>query len=276
MEIIILPDADEVGRVGAAVIAHRVRHTPETVLGLATGSSPLGIYRQLADWVEQGILGLRHTSAFALDEYVGIAADHPESYASVIRREVVEPLRLDPDRVHVPDGRASDIETACVAYEDEIRRAGGIDIQILGIGANGHIGFNEPTSSFASRTRIKTLTPQTRADNARFFARPDQVPTHCITQGLGTIAEAGQIVLVALGAHKADAIAAAVEGPLTSMCPGSLLQLHRDAIVIVDEPAASKLRLSDYYRYIYDNKPDWQRFDYPGVPATGEERAAKP
>ncbi len=261
MEIIILPDADEVGRVAAAAIAHRVRRTPETVLGLATGSSPLGIYRQLADWVKQGSLDLRHTRAFALDEYVGIAADHPQSYASVIRREVVEPLSLDPDRVHVPDGRSSDIEAACAAYEDQIQRAGGIDLQILGIGANGHIGFNEPISSFASRTRIKTLTPKTRADNARFFSQPDHVPTHCVTQGLGTIADAKQLVLVAQGEHKADAIAAAVEGPLSSMCPGSLLQLHRHAIVVIDELAANGLRLSDYYRYTYANKPDWQRFE---------------
>lgn len=261
MEIIILPDADEVGRVAAAAIAHRVRRTPEAVLGLATGSSPLGIYRHLADWVEQGSLDLGHARAFALDEYVGIAVDHPQSYASVIRREVVGPLRLDPDRVHVPDGRANDIEAACAAYEDEIRRAGGIDVQILGIGANGHIGFNEPTSSLASRTRIKTLAPQTRADNARFFSQPDDVPTHCLTQGLGTIAEARQVVLVAQGEHKAEAIAATVEGPLSSMCPGSLLQLHQHAIVVIDEAAASRLRLSDYYRYTYANKPPWQRFE---------------
>ena len=261
MEIIILPDADEVGRVAAAAIAHRVRNTPDAVLGLATGSSPVGTYRQLANWVEQGSLDLRHASAFALDEYVGIAAEHPQSYASVIRREVALPLRLDHDRVHVPDGRASDIGAACAAYEDEIQRVGGIDLQILGIGANGHIGFNEPTSSLASRTRIKTLSPQTRADNARFFAGLDDVPTHCVTQGLGTIAEARQLVLVAQGAHKADAIAAAVEGPLSSMCPGSILQLHRHATVVIDEPAASKLRLFDYYRYTYANKPDWQRWE---------------
>ncbi|MEO7132226.1 MAG: glucosamine-6-phosphate deaminase [Dermatophilaceae bacterium] len=259
MEIIILPDADHIGRLAAAVIADEVRRKPTAVLGLATGSSPLGIYRQLAQWVEEGSLDLSHTSAFALDEYVGIAADRPPSYAAVIHREVVAPLRLDPDRVQVPDGHARDLEGACVAYEEAIRAAGGVDIQILGIGGNGHIGFNEPTSSFTSRTRVKTLAPETRADNARFFEQDEQVPIHCVTQGLGTIMDARRLVLVAQGAGKADAVAAAVEGPLSSRCPASLLQLHQHAIVIADEAAASRLELSDYYRYAYANKPDWQR-----------------
>jgi glucosamine-6-phosphate deaminase len=161
--------------------------------------------------------------------------------------------------VQIPDGRAGDIEAACTAYDDAILAAGGVDIQILGIGANGHIGFNEPTSSFGSRTRIKTLAPRTRADNARFFAAPGEVPTHCLTQGLGTILEARELVLVAQGEAKAAAVAAAVEGPLTSMCPGSALQLHPRASVVVDEAAGSRLRLADYYRHTYALKPPWQR-----------------
>ena len=197
---------------------------------------------------------------FALDEYVGIPEDHPESYASVLRREVVEPLGLDPSQVAVPDGRASDLEAACAAYEQAIREAGGIDLQILGIGANGHIGFNEPTSSFASRTRLKTLAPRTREDNARFFDRPDEVPTHCVTQGLGTIMEARELLLVAKGSAKAAAIAAAVEGPVSAICPGSILQFHPQATVIVDEEAATGLALGDYYRYTYAHKPSWQQF----------------
>ena len=196
----------------------------------------------------------------ALDEYVGIPADHPESYLSVITRQVTEPLGLDPDNVFVPDGRAADIPAACAAYEATIRELGGVDIQILGIGANGHIGFNEPTSSFASRTRIKTLAPQTRADNARFFDNPDDVPTHCLTQGLGTIMDARELVLVAQGEAKAEAIAGMVEGPVSSMCPGSVLQFHEHAYVIIDESAASGLTLGDYYQHTYANKPDWQRF----------------
>lgn len=260
MEIVILPDAAEVGRVAASKIAQTVASKPDAVIGLATGSSPLAIYAELARRVREDGLHFGRARGFALDEYVGIRADHPESYAQVIRREVVEPLGMDPSRVHVPDGRAADIEAACARYESDIRAAGGIDIQILGIGSNGHIGFNEPTSSFASRTRIKTLAPQTRADNARFFATADEVPTHCVTQGLGTIMDAREVVLVAQGEQKAAAIAAAVEGPVTSMVPASLLQFHRRATVIVDEAAASRLALADYYRHTWQNKPAWQQF----------------
>ena len=160
----------------------------------------------------------------------------------------------------MPDGRADDIEAACAEYEAAIRDAGGIDLQILGIGANGHVGFNEPTSSFASRTRIKTLAPQTRADNARFFDDPDEVPTHCLTQGLGTIMAARELLLVAQGESKAAAIAGAVEGPVSSMCPGSILQFHQHATVIIDDAAAGELTLTDYYRHTYANKPAWQLF----------------
>ncbi len=260
MEIVILPTPAEVGRLAARKIAQVITRKPDAVVGLATGSSPLAIYAELAAQVEAGALDARSVRGVALDEYVGIPADHPESYLSVITRQVTEPLGLDPGNVYVPDGRAADIPAACAAYEADIRDLGGVDIQILGIGANGHIGFNEPTSSFASRTRIKTLAPQTRADNARFFADPDDVPTHCLTQGLGTIMDARELVLVAQGEAKAAAIAAAVEGPVTSMCPGSVLQFHQHAYVIIDEAAAAGLTLVDYYRHTYANKPDWQRF----------------
>jgi glucosamine-6-phosphate deaminase len=265
MEIVILKDSGAVARFGSAVLADVVRKDPEAVLGLATGSSPLGIYAELAALVERGDLDCSRASGFALDEYVGIPEDHPQSYASVIRTQVVEPLRMDPSRVHVPDGRADDIEGACTAYEAAIRDAGGIAVQILGIGSNGHIGFNEPTSSFASRTRIKTLAPRTRADNARFFDSPDEVPTHCLTQGLGTILEAKRILLVAQGEVKADAVAAAVEGPVSALCPGSILQHHATVTVVVDEAAASRLQLADYYRYVFEHKPEWQRIAVPPV-----------
>ncbi|KQO63886.1 glucosamine-6-phosphate deaminase [Curtobacterium sp. Leaf261] len=261
MEIIILPNAAEVGRVAAAKIASIVARKPSAVIGLATGSSPQGIYTDLERRVRAGEISFAEARGFALDEYVGIPLDHPESYASVIARDVVEPLGFEPSRVRVPDGRATDIEFAAKEYDAAIRAAGGIDVQILGIGANGHIGFNEPTSSFASRTRIKTLAPDTRQANARFFDSIDQVPTHCMTQGLGTILEAGNLVLVAQGEAKAAAIAGAVEGPLSAMLPGSALQLHEHATVVVDEAAASRLTLGDYYRWTYDNKPEWQRFE---------------
>ena len=260
MEIIILPTPAEVGRVAAAKIASVVAKKPSAVIGLATGSSPQGIYTDLQRRVQAGEISFAEARGFALDEYVGIPLEHPESYASVIARDVVAPLGFDPSRVRVPDGRADDLEFAAKEYDAAIRAAGGIDVQILGIGANGHIGFNEPTSSFASRTRIKTLTERTRADNARFFDRPEDVPTHCLTQGLGTIMDARELLLVAQGPQKAAAVAAAVEGPLTSVCPASVLQLHRRATVMVDEAAAADLRLTDYYRWTYSHKPAWQQF----------------
>ena len=260
MQVVIVDTPAEVGRVAAAKITQLIRRRADAVLGLATGSSPLAIYAELARQVREEGLDCSAVRAFALDEYVGLPADHPESYRSVIRREVVEPLGLTPALVHVPDGTAEDVVAACAAYEQEISEAGPVDIQILGIGSNGHIGFNEPTSSFASRTRIKTLAPKTRADNARFFASADEVPTHCLTQGLGTILGAKTLLLVAQGEKKADAVAKMVEGPLISMCPATALQLHGDAIVVVDQAAASRLTLTDYYNYTSANLPAWQRF----------------
>ncbi|MDH2444254.1 glucosamine-6-phosphate deaminase [Amnibacterium sp. CER49] len=261
MEIVVLPDPDSVARLSAALVADAVRGKAEPVLGLATGSSPLGTYRELRRLVESGALDLSRASGFALDEYVGIPEDHPQSYAAVIRSEVVEPLGMDPARVRVPDGRADDLERACREYEEAIAAAGGVDVQILGVGANGHIGFNEPTSSFGSRTRIKTLAERTRADNARFFDSPDEVPTHCLTQGLATILAARRVVLVAQGAAKATAIGQIVEGPVSARWPGSILQHHPAATVVVDEAAAAELELADYYRFVWEHKPSWQRVE---------------
>ena len=256
MQVVILRSAEEIGQYAADVILKGVTDGSISVLGVATGSSPLPVYRALESrWVPQ----LAELTVFALDEYVGLPYDHPESYHAVIDREVTRPLRLDPARVHVPDGSAADPEQACLDYERRITEAGGIDLQILGIGSSGHIGFNEPTSSLSSRTRIKTLTPETRRDNARFFPSLDDVPLHCLTQGLGTIMDARRVLLVAQGAGKARAVAQAVEGPLSSMCPGSVLQLHPDATILLDEDAASELTLTDYYRFVFENRPDWQR-----------------
>lgn len=262
MEVVILPDARAVGRAAAARIAAVVRRSPAPVLGLSTGSSPLGAYAALRERVERGDLDLSRAAGFALDEYVGLPPSAPQTYAATIAAEVTGPLRMDPGRVHVPDGAADDLEAACAEYERLIRAAGGVDLQLLGIGGNGHLGFNEPTSSFASRTRIKTLAPRTRADNARFFGDDlAAVPLHCITQGLGTILEARELLLVAQGASKAGAVAAAVEGPLTAMVPASALQLHPRATVLLDEAAASSLRLADYYRFAAAHQPAWQRVE---------------
>ncbi|GAA2987976.1 glucosamine-6-phosphate deaminase [Microbacterium terrae] len=255
-EIVIVPDAAAAGILVADEIAALIRRTPTAVLGLATGSTPLPVYEALPSRLAD--VDVSQVRGFALDEYVGIDPAHPESYRSVIAREVVEPLGLDPARIRVPDGSLEGIEHAGDDYEAAIEAAGGVDLQILGIGTDGHIGFNEPGSSFASQTRVKTLTAQTRQDNARFFDSIDDVPMHCITQGLGTILQARHLVLLAFGEGKAAAVASAVEGPVTASLPGSAIQLHPHVTVVVDEAAASRLAHAEYYRYTFANKPDWQ------------------
>lgn len=255
-EVVIVGSPEDAGSLVAAEIVRLVGRDPRAVLGLATGSTPLPVYRALRE--QAAGVDLSGVRGFALDEYVGIAPEHPESYASVIRREVVEPLGLDPELVHVPDGDPERIAVSGEEYERAIEAAGGVDLQILGIGTDGHLGFNEPGSSFASRTRVKTLTAQTRRDNARFFPSLDDVPRHCITQGLGTILRARHLVLLAFGAGKAAAVGGAVEGPLTASLPASAIQLHPHATVVVDEAAASQLRMAEYYRYAWENKPAGQ------------------
>lgn len=257
-EVVIVASEDEAGELAASVIVDLVRRAPDAVLGLATGSTPLSTYRALARRIRDERVDVSRVRGFALDEYVGLPDGHPESYRAVIAREVVEPLGLTPSRVHVPNGDPATIPTAADEYENAIAAAGGVDLQILGIGRTGHIGFNEPGSSLASPTRVKTLTEQTRADNARFFDSPDEVPMHCITQGIGTILRARHLVLLAFGAAKARALADAVEGPVSASRPGSAIQLHPHATVIVDEAAAAELEHAAYYRHAWSNKPDWQ------------------
>ena len=255
-EVVILPSADAAGELAASLIAELVTATPDAVLGLATGSTPLPIWHALA----ARRLDLRRVRGFALDEYVGLPAGHPESYRAVITREVVEPLGLTPALVHVPGDDGGPLEGAGDRYEAAIIAAGGVDLQVLGIGRTGHIGFNEPGSSLASLTRIKTLTAQTRLDNARYFDAPEQVPRHCLTQGLGTILRARHLVLLAFGEAKAAAIAAAVEGPVTASLPGSAIQLHPRVTVLVDEAAATQLADADYYRFAWENRLDLERW----------------
>ncbi|MBV1779975.1 glucosamine-6-phosphate deaminase [Paeniglutamicibacter sp. ABSL32-1] len=255
MEIIVLSDPAAVGRHAARLIADTLARRRDPVLGVATGSSPLGTYAALAVLAREG-LDLSRTTAFALDEYVGLDPAHPEAYHSVIDREVTLPLGLDPRKVHVPHGAAADLPAACAEYEAAIEAAGGIDVQLLGIGANGHIGFNEPGSSLGSRTRVKTLAPRTRRDNARFFGGDvEAVPLHCLTQGIGTILRARSVLLVATGESKAAAVAAMAEGPLGAFCPASALQLHERATVVLDEAAASLLADREYYDFARDNAP---------------------
>jgi glucosamine-6-phosphate deaminase len=252
-EVIILASREAAGELAADRIAALVARKPDAVLGLATGSTPLPVWSALR---RRG-LDLSRVRGFALDEYLGLPPGHPESYRAVITREVVEPLGLDPDLVQVPGADGGAMETAGAWYEEAIRDAGGIDLQILGIGRTGHIGFNEPGSSLASRTRVKTLTDATRADNARFFTNPADVPRHCLTQGLGTILEARELVLLAFGETKAEAVAGAVEGPVSASLPASVIQLHPEVTVLLDEAAAGQLRYADYYRSSWEHRADY-------------------
>ncbi|MGF9646593.1 glucosamine-6-phosphate deaminase [Pseudarthrobacter oxydans] len=258
MEVVILNGSKQIGKLAADAIEELLRRKPNAVLGLATGSSPLPVYDELAARHERDGLDFLRASGFALDEYVGLPAGHPESYREVIRREFTNRVNIAPENVHGPDGTATDILAACSAYEESITAAGGIDLQLLGVGTDGHIGFNEPGSSFASRTRIKSLIEQTRRDNARFFGSLAEVPHHVLTQGLGTIMDARHVILVATGAQKAQAVREFVEGPVSAICPASVLQFHPHATVLLDEAAASALKLADFYRHTYDNKPAWQ------------------
>ncbi|MFM2198665.1 MAG: Glucosamine-6-phosphate deaminase [Verrucomicrobiota bacterium] len=256
MEVIIQTTAGEAAAAAARLIAKHIRSKPDAVIGLATGSTPLPLYREL---IGKGLDWSRVTT-FNLDEYIGLPREHPQSYHSFMWENLFRHTNIREQNVNIPDGNAADIAAHCAEYEGRIRAAGGIDIQVLGIGSEGHIGFNEPTSSLASRTRIKTLTTQTRDDNARFFGSPGQVPKHVITMGMGTIMEARQNILLAFGQNKAKAISGAVEGPITSINPASALQMHPVTKVFLDDAAASGLERASYFRWVYDNKPDWQKF----------------
>lgn len=259
MEIVITRSADESGGVAADAIERLITTNPSPVLGLATGSSPLPIYTELIRRHRSDGLSFKHVSAFLLDEYVGLQPGCPQSYRSVIAHEFADHVNLPVAAVVGPQLNDADPAGSGQDYENLIRERGGIDLQVLGVGSDGHIAFNEPTSSLASRTRFKTLTQQTRVDNARFFdGDVEAVPRHVLTQGIGTILEARHLVLIATGANKASAVAHLVEGPLTAMCPASALQLHPKVTVLIDEDAASQLSLQEYYRSAYKHKPDWQ------------------
>ncbi len=261
MEVIIKNDHDEGGQLAARIVARFIRNKPQLVLGLATGSSPLGLYRELVRMHRDEDLSFCGVTTFNLDEYVGIPAVHPASYRSCMEESLFKHVDLGPGSTHLPDGNATDVPAACADYERRIRNAGGIDLQVLGIGMDGHLAFNEPSSSFRSRTRLKTLSGVTRKANAAAFGGPDNVPHHVITMGLGTIMEARCCLLLGFGRAKAPAVRDMIEGPVSASCPASLLQFHEHAIVIIDEGAASLLSRKQYYTDVYHGKPAWQRWE---------------
>jgi glucosamine-6-phosphate deaminase len=248
MRVIVERDAETVSKRAAEFVAQVVRRKPTCVLGLATGSTPLGLYRELIRMHTDEGLDFSRVVTFNLDEYVGLSGTHPQSYRHFMQTNLFDHINVDQRNTHVPDGRALDFEVYCQHYEKMIRDEGGIDLQILGIGTDGHIAFNEPGSSLGSRTRLKTLTAETVRDNARFFGSEQEVPRLAITMGVGTILESRQCLLLATGDAKARAIRGTIEGPVTAQVTASALQLHRDVIAIIDEEAARLLERRDYYR----------------------------
>ncbi|HEX5443728.1 MAG TPA: glucosamine-6-phosphate deaminase [Pirellulales bacterium] len=247
MRVIVENDKDGVSKRAARVVADLVRRRPNCVLGLATGSTPLGMYAELVRMHHEDGLDFSRVVTFNLDEYVGLSANHPQSYRYFMQRNLFDHINIDARDTHVPDGRALDFEAYCEQYERLIVEEGGIDLQVLGIGSDGHLAFNEPGSSLGSRTRLKTLTEETVRDNARFFGGEEDVPRLAITMGVGTILESRQCLLLAAGKSKAKAIRDTIEGPITAQVTASALQLHRDVIAILDEEAARLLERCDYY-----------------------------
>lgn len=255
MQVIIKDTYEEMSKEAAKIIRDAIYLKPNLVLGLATGSTPIGTYKELIRMYKEGELDFSKVITFNLDEYVGLPPTHEQSYYHFMHENLFNSININPANIHVPSGVVKDFERYCRWYEDEIKKVGGIDLQVLGIGSDGHIGFNEPGSSLASRTRIVTLTEETIRDNARFFERESDVPRFAITMGVGTIMEAKHCLLLANGAKKADPVAALVEGPITSQVTASALQMHPNATVIVDSAAASKLKRIDYYKWTYENRP---------------------
>jgi len=255
MEVIVQPNYEKMSKVAAQLVVDVLNTKPNAVLGMATGSTPLGLYQELVRLHKEEDLDFSRVTTFNLDEYVGLPVNHEQSYHYFMHENFFKHVNIQPQNINIPSGTTSNYPAFCEWYEQRIEECGGIDLQILGIGSDGHIAFNEPTSSLSSRTRLKTLSKQTIDDNARFFDRREDVPVYAITMGVGTILDARQLVLVASGKAKAKAIAQAVEGPVTSMITASALQMHRDATVIVDEDAASGLKMRDYYDFIYAAKP---------------------
>jgi len=255
MDIRIQPSYEDLSRSAAVQVRNTLNSKPNAVLGLATGSTPLGLYKELVRMHKEEGLDFSQVTTFNLDEYVGLSREDEQSYHYFMHEHLFRHINIAPQNIYIPSGTTDNYEAFCGWYEQRIIDCGGIDLQILGIGSDGHIAFNEPSSSLGSRTRIKTLAKQTIDDNARFFDQPEDVPVYAITMGVGTILEARKIILLAAGENKSSAVAAAVEGPVTSMITASALQMHRDCKVYLDQPAASQLEMVEYYEWVDKHRP---------------------
>ncbi|WP_153555600.1 glucosamine-6-phosphate deaminase [Roseimaritima sediminicola] len=248
MRVVIVEDAEAAGRRAAEEIADLVRRKPNAVLGLATGGTPVRCYHELVRMHREEGLDFSQVHTFNLDEYLGLAPDHPQSYRYFMQSHLFQHINVPQENTHLPDGLTKDVDATCQQYEEQIRSAGGIDIQLLGIGSDGHIAFNEPGSSLASRTRLKSLTAETIRDNARFFGSEADVPQLAITTGVGTILESRVCLMLATGQQKATAVREAIEGAVSARVTASALQLHPQSIAVLDEAAAAELDFADYYR----------------------------
>jgi len=260
LEIIIRPNKEAVTNLAATIIIDRLRAKPNLVLGCATGRTMNMVYESLVALANTQGLSFSNVCTFNLDEYVGLDANHPQSYAAYMQENLFSKTDIDSTNTHLLNGKAENFKEECEAYEAKIVSCGGIDIQLLGIGQSGHIGFNEPLSSLGSRTREKALTETTRLQNQAFFETLDAVPKRALTMGVGTILESKEILLLATGKHKAEIIAKAAEGPITGMISATALQFHRECKIIVDEDAASLLSEQEYYRWVFENEPEWEKF----------------
>src|ERR1035438_2242476 len=258
MEVIIQPNQEAAASLVARIVARELRTNPQLVLGLATGQTMECVYRHLVRLHQTEKLDFSLCRTFNLDEYIGLFPSDPSSYRYYMNSHLFRHVNLAPRNTYLPNGLASDLDEECRRYEAAIKRFGGIDLQLLGIGKAGHIGFNEPLSAIRSRTRVKALTPTTLKQNASTFGGEDNMPRRAITMGVGTILECRRCILLATGESKANVISRAVEGPITSMISATALQLHPRATVIVDEAAAGKLAEKDYYRWIFANEPEWE------------------
>ena len=260
MEVIIREDQEEAVSLTAAIIGRALQQRPNLVLGLATGRTMVAVYDLLVRMFEDDGLDFSLARTFNLDEYIGLSPEDPNSYRFYMNKHLFHRVNIDLRNTHFPNGMAEDMEEECERYEATIRDCTGIDLQLLGIGQGGHIGFNEPLSAMRSRTRAKALSPETVKQNAPLMSHGRTFPKRAITMGVGTILECRRCVLLATGVGKADIIAKAVEGPVTSMISASALQLHPKCTVIVDEAAAARLENKDYYRWIFDNEPEWEEY----------------
>ena len=260
MDVVIRPNADDAADLVAQIIARALRGNPRLVIGLATGNTMESVYARLVQLHRKEGLDFSACSTFNLDEYVGLPPDHVNSYRHYMNHHLFSHVNIRLENTHVPNGMAADLAAECAHYEDLITSTGGIDLQLLGIGQNGHLGFNEPLSAFRSRTRVKVLSPVTRAQNAPHFPRPELVPQRAITMGVGTILDCRRCVLLATGGEKAAIVAKAVEGPITSMISATALQMHPECTLVLDSAAGGKLKESEYYHRVFENLPVWEPY----------------